>query len=117
MGFDVHAMIYAEDASRLERELHRKLLLNQINKTNSRKEFFRVTITELREMVEMLGLTCTWTLAADAAEYRESLAIDECIKSDPKAREQWQIHQMLVDPVTDEMEDEDSELEAQASQA
>lgn len=116
-GFDVHAMIYAEDAPRLERELHRKFLLNQINKTNPRKEFFRVTISELKEMVELLGLTCNWTLAADAAEYRESLAIDERIESDPQAREHWLTHQMLVDPVTEEMEDEGGELEAQASRA
>lgn len=116
-GFDVHAMIYAEDAPKLERELHRKFLLNQINKTNPRKEFFRVTIAELKEMIERLGLTCNWTLAADAADYRESLAIDERIKSDPLVREQWLRHQMLIDPVTEEMEDEDSELETQASGA
>lgn len=116
-AFDVHAMIYAEDAPKLERELHRKFLLNQVNKTNPRKEFFRVTIAELKEMVEMLGLTCNWTLAADAAEYRESLAIDDRIKSDPHAREQWLTHQMLLDPVTEEMEDQDGELEAQASRA
>lgn len=109
-GFDVHAMIYADDAPRLERELHRKFLLSQINKTNPRKEFFRVTITELKEMIELLGLTCNWTLAAYAAEYRESVAIDERIKSDPRAREQWLTHQMLVDPVTEETDEEDSDV-------
>jgi hypothetical protein len=115
-GFDVHAMIYAEDAPKLERELHRKFLLNQINKINPRKEFFRVTISELKEMVEVLGLSCNWTLAADAAEYRESLTIDERIKSDPRTREHWLTHQMLVDPVTEEREDE-GELETQTSRA
>lgn len=111
-GFDVHAMIYADDAPRLERELHRKFLLSQINKTNPRKEFFRVTIIELKEMIELLGLTCNWTLAAYAAEYRESVAIDERIKSDPRAREQWLTHQMLVDPVTEETDEEDSDVPA-----
>lgn len=111
-GFDVHAMIYADDAPRLERELHRKFLLSQINKTNPRKEFFRVTIIELKEMIELLGLTCNWTLAAYAAEYRESVAIDERIKSDPRAREQWLTHQMLVDAVTEETDEEDSDVPA-----
>ncbi len=114
-GFDVHAMIYAEDAPKLERELHRKFLLNQVNKTNPRKEFFRVTIAELKESVGVLGLQCNWTLAADAAEYRESLAIDERIKSDPQAREHWLTHQMLADPVTDEADEEDSDAVAVAA--
>lgn len=101
-GFDVHAMIYADDAPKLERELHRKFLLNQVNKVNHRKEFFRVTITEIEETIEALGIQCAWTMAAQAAEYRESLSIEERIKSDPRARQQWLEHQMLLDPVTED---------------
>jgi hypothetical protein len=37
--FDVHAMIYSEDAPALEKQLHRKFLKSQLNKINPRKEF------------------------------------------------------------------------------
>ncbi len=104
-------MIYAEDAPKLERELHRKFLLNQINKTNPRKEFFRVKIAELKQTAEALGLICNWTLAAAAMEYRERLAIDERIQADPHARQHWITHQMLIDPVTEDVDNDSTELE------
>jgi hypothetical protein len=58
--------------------------------------------------MESIGLHATWTMAADAADYRESLAIDARIKGDPAARKQWLEHQMLEDPVTIEV---DSDLD------
>lgn len=77
-SFDVHAMIYSDDAPTLEKELHRKFNLQSVNKVNSRKEFFNTTISEVKQAVEQQGLNeVHWTLKADAAEYRESLAISK----------------------------------------
>lgn len=76
--FDVHAMIYSEDAPALEKELHSYFDLASVNKVNSRKEFFEVTLQEIRDYVEDAGLEAHWTMAADAAEYRQSLSILEC---------------------------------------
>lgn len=73
--FDVHAMIYSEDAPSLEKELHRTFEQNQMNKVNSRKEFFQVGIKAIREIVEARGLNVHWTMKAEAAQYRESLAL------------------------------------------
>ncbi len=88
--FDVHAFIESDDAPALENELHRNLALAQVNKVNPRKEFFRVDISAIKRMVEQKGLDATWTMTAQAAEYRESLAIENKIKHDPSERARWE---------------------------
>lgn len=108
--FDVHAMIWSEDAPALERELHKHFVMMQVNKVNHRKEFFRVELSEIREQIEKLGYETHWTMTAEAAQYRESLAIDEAIKKDPSLKESWLTRQLQLDPVGHE-EDEEEELE------
>lgn len=76
-SFDVHAMIYSEDAPALEKRLHNHFDLASVNKVNSRKEFFEITLSEIRDYVEDAGLKTRWTMAADATEYRQSLLILE----------------------------------------
>lgn len=88
--FDVHAFIESEDAPALETALHHDLALMQMNKVNPRKEFFRADIAAIKQLVDSKGLEANWTMAAQAAEYRESLAIDEKIKSDPAERARWE---------------------------
>ncbi|HEX5750709.1 MAG TPA: DUF4041 domain-containing protein [Archangium sp.] len=73
--FDVHAMITTDDAPGLERELHKHFEDRRINRVNLRKEFFRVSVLELRDLVAAKGLQAAFTMAAEAREYRESLAI------------------------------------------
>jgi hypothetical protein len=60
--FDVHAMIYSDDAPALERQLHKKFLKNQLNKINPRKEFFRLGINDIKNYLEDTGIICKWTL-------------------------------------------------------
>lgn len=76
-SFDVHAMIYSENAPALERKLQQQFAGHQINRINPRKEFFRVPLTELREAMEEDELEIHWTMAAEAWEYRESVAMAE----------------------------------------
>ncbi|MEZ9711678.1 DUF4041 domain-containing protein [Vibrio cyclitrophicus] len=77
-SFDVHAMIYSDDAPALEKELHRRFDLQSVNKVNPRKEFFKTTIAEVKQAVDQQGVSDVhWTLKAEAAEYRESLAIEK----------------------------------------
>ncbi len=87
--FDVHAMLFSENAPALEYQLHKHFLLGQINKVNRRKEFFRAEVGQIRKEIEDLGLTGHWTMKAVAQEYRESLAIERKINADPVAREAW----------------------------
>lgn len=88
--FDVHAIIESDDAPALETTLHKALSLMQVNKVNPRKEFFRVTLSDIKAMVEKMGLQTAWTMDAAAAEYRETLAIEEAMKSDPDAKRRWE---------------------------
>lgn len=37
-----------------------------------------------------MGLTASWTMEAAAAEYRETIAIEESMKNDPDARRRWE---------------------------
>ena len=74
-NFDVHAMIYSEDAPKLEGELHKNFRYGRLNRVNLRREFFRVSLTELKNLIDRLGIEVHWTMKAEAAQYRESLAI------------------------------------------
>lgn len=76
-AFDVHAMIFSEDAPTLERELHRRFAVHQVNRLNARKEFFNVPLTQVREVVDNQQAEVHWTMKAEAWEYRESLAVIE----------------------------------------
>ena len=98
--FDVHAMIFSEDAPTLENQLHRHFVLMQMNKVNYRKEFFRVDLAHIKEEVEKFGLTAKWTMTALAREYHESLAIEEAIKEDPMKRDAWIKRQLLLEPAS-----------------
>lgn len=73
--FNVHAMVYSDDAPTLEKELHRVFHFNRVNRVNPRKEFFKVSATEIRETLDNLGLQTHFTMKAEAHEYYESLAI------------------------------------------
>ena len=45
--FDVHAMIYRENAPELEDALHQEFANRRVNKVNMRREYFRVTLEEI----------------------------------------------------------------------
>jgi hypothetical protein len=84
--FDVHAIIPSEDAPTLENELHTAFDDLRINQVNLRKEFFRVPLERVRQLVAERGVEAKFTLAAEAQEYRESLAI---AKMPPDARARY----------------------------
>ena len=74
--FDVHAMIFSEDAPALENTLHTKFRDSQVNKVNPRKEFFKISLDEIEKVVKSeYNATVTFTKVAEAAQYRESLRI------------------------------------------
>lgn len=89
--FDVHAMILSDDAPALERQLHEHFRVKQVNKVNHRKEFFRVSLREIRDEIENLGVTSGvhWTMSAEAKHFRESQAVEESINRSTTEREAW----------------------------
>jgi hypothetical protein len=92
--FDVHAMLFSDDAPALERNLHRHFLTNQVNKVNPRKEFFRVELSRIRTEIERLGIETKWTLSAEARQYRESLAVEQALANNTLNRADWEKYQM-----------------------
>ncbi len=74
-SFDVHAIIYSEDAPNLERSLHTRFNDGRLNKVNLRKEFFSVNLNEIKREIDALELKCHWTMKAEALEHRESIQI------------------------------------------
>jgi hypothetical protein len=100
--FDVHAMIFSEDAPSLEKQLHRHFLRQQVNKVNPRKEFFRLGIADIKQELDVLGVQTQWTMAAKAREYRETLQIEQQIRENPVIAAEWTRHQMEYEEVLEE---------------
>lgn len=72
--FDVHAMIFSDDAPTLESILHNTFNAKRVNKVNTRKEFFNVSLSEIEKVVkENHNATVEFTEIAKAEQYRESL--------------------------------------------
>ncbi len=97
--FDVHAMIFSDDAPALERQLHKKFLKNKLNKMNPRKEFFNIGINELKTYVDSVSINCKWTMTAEARQYRETLKLEEEMKAHKGVQTEWVEYQEEVDPV------------------
>lgn len=75
--FDVHALIFSEDAPGLETTLHQHFDRARVNKVNQRKEFFRVDLDEIKKVVlENHNATVKFVDVPDAAEYRETLKME-----------------------------------------
>ena len=70
--FDVHAFIYSENVFELEAQLHRFLKEYEINKVNHRKEFYRVSLDTIKEIVKKLGYKPKWIDEAPAIEFERS---------------------------------------------
>jgi F0F1-type ATP synthase membrane subunit b/b' len=88
-AFDVHAMIYSQDAPALETALHRRFLQDQVNKVNRRKEFFRLKLKDIRSVIDEMKHEVKWTMAAEAKDYHETLAMERQMQADPEFRKRW----------------------------
>ena len=73
--FDVHGLIYSENAPEIENIIHKKLESKRVNLVKRRAEFFDTTIDELEAIVNELNLNIKLTKMAEAKEYRESLSL------------------------------------------
>lgn len=74
--FDVHAMIFSEDAPKLEAALHKAFENKKVNMINTRREFFHVTLDEIKEVVRKnYDKTAEFIDVAEAEQYRKSLKL------------------------------------------
>lgn len=77
--FDVHAMIYSEDAPALEAALHRAFEQKKLNVVNGRKEFFRVSLEEIKRQVSESGIDAEFLDEPIAQQWRDSQMFAEDI--------------------------------------
>ena len=78
-SFDVHSFIFTDDAVSLEATLHKELNDRRVNKINSRKEFFNVTLDEIEKLVYKYQTTAEFNRTMLAEEYRQGLTMKEPI--------------------------------------
>ena len=72
--FDVHAMIFSDDAPALETALHKAFEDKKVNLVNQRREFFYVTLDEIKEVIQKnFDKTVEFIDVADAEQYRISM--------------------------------------------
>ena len=70
--FDVHTIAFVENAPEIERKLHQHFDQQRVNKDNNRKEFFEVSVDDVRRAMESLGVDSEWFYDVEAREYSES---------------------------------------------
>jgi hypothetical protein len=76
--FDIHAIIYSQNAPQLENELHRKFSDRRLNRVNNKKEFFKVSLDEIETFIKVHTYAeIEFTKLAEAREYRETLSLIE----------------------------------------
>lgn len=71
--FDVHAMIFSEDAVGLETALHREFEAKRVNLVNARREFFYASAQEVRDVLHrMRGSLLSYVNDPEALEWHQS---------------------------------------------
>ena len=74
--FDVHAIIYTEDAPKLESDLHSVFNNKRVNRVNLRKEFFNVSLEEIEAEVIKICPETEFIKIPEARDYRETVSIN-----------------------------------------
>ena len=78
-NFDVHAMIFSDDAPALETALHKAFEDKKVNMVNHRREFFHVTLDEIKEVIKKnFDKTVEFIDIPDAEQYRVSQKMRNC---------------------------------------
>ena len=82
--FDLHAMLYSDNAPDLETALHQLFAERRLNLVNARREFYRdVELEEIEAFVKNKGLSAQFVTVPEAREYRETLAKRERLRKCP----------------------------------
>lgn len=73
-GFDIRSFIFSDDAVGLEQKLHSLLDKNRVNKVNIRKEFFKVSIDQLENLLNEIDPISEFNKTMIAEEFKQSLS-------------------------------------------
>ncbi|MDM8301437.1 DUF4041 domain-containing protein [Collinsella tanakaei] len=81
-NFDVHAMIFCDDAPKLEAALHHEFEDRKVNIVNQRREFFNVSLSEIEEVVKKnYDKTVEFVEVPEAEQFRTSEELRKRAKS------------------------------------
>ena len=79
--FDIHAMIFSDDAFMLEAKLHQEFADRAVNKMNHRKEYFRASLPEIADLVRKNhDKIVEFTMLAKAEDFRLTQAKERSTK-------------------------------------
>jgi|TARA_B110000908_G_C10200835_1_gene425233 hypothetical protein len=74
--FDLHAMIFSENAPELENLLHKEFDDRRINKVNNRKEYFKVSLDEIEQVIiDKYEKEVDFIKVIEAQQFRETKSI------------------------------------------
>lgn len=73
--FDVHAFIYSDDAPALEAKLHQIFSEKRVNVINYRKEYFNVSLEEIKMAIQDMGFEIQYFDQPQAIQYYNSIKI------------------------------------------
>lgn len=74
--FDIHALVFSDNAPALEAKLHMHFAADRLNKVNGRKEFFRANIREIEAVIRAnYDAVVEVVYDAPAEQYRETLRL------------------------------------------
>lgn len=80
-NFDVHAIIFSDDAPKLENSLHKAFENKKINMVNNRREFFKVNIDDIEKVVkENHNKAVEFNKTPEAQQYWETQKIYQEMK-------------------------------------
>ncbi|WP_084639703.1 GIY-YIG nuclease family protein [Kaistia adipata] len=71
-AFELHAVIYSDDAPALERALHNAFDRVRVNTRNCRKEFFRASLEDVERAVRRLAPGAVFLRDVSTVDYREA---------------------------------------------
>ncbi len=94
--FDVHAMIYSENAPELENKLHKVFNNKRLNHVNLRREYFNISLDEIEKVVRENYGKIEFIKNAEAKEYRESLVIKKQITAKLNKKENKESHETAM---------------------
>jgi len=76
--FDIHALIFSDNAPELESKIQNKFYCGRMNKINNRKEFFKADINEIERVVkENYNKLVDFEKLPPAEQYRESQLVKD----------------------------------------
>jgi hypothetical protein len=92
--FDLHALVYTENAPSLEKQLHSRFADQRVNMVNNRKEFFRVPLATVKEALEEIKPDVDFYFDVEAQEFKQTLELQKGESGDESTEARDEIEEL-----------------------